>query len=165
MARGGWQTIANDTDAIWNNGLDCIYLEGISLIFFFFLFLFHTPHDVSTFVIWRQDNPRDWKVSELESVRIHFLCQIGKWQNQKVSELESVIIGKCQNWKVSELESVRIGKCQIWKVSELGRVKIWKCQKQPRLGQVRNCSDWKVPETVEIGKCQKLLKLESVRNG
>ena len=49
---------------------------------------------------------RNWKVSELESVRI------GKCQNWKVSELESVRIRKCQNWKVSELESVRIGKCQ-----------------------------------------------------
>ena len=43
-------------------------------------------------------------MSELESVRIHILpilSKIGKWQ-----------IGKCQNWKVSESESVRIGKCQ-----------------------------------------------------
>ena len=55
---------------------------------------------------------QNWKVSELESVRI------GKCQNRKVSELESVRIGKCQNWKVSGLESVRIGKCQNWKVSE-----------------------------------------------
>ena len=53
---------------------------------------------------------------------------VGDW---KVSELESVRIRKCQNpifahfgrnWKVSELESVRIGKCQNWKVSELGQV-------------------------------------------
>ena len=44
---------------------------------------------------------RDWKVSELESVRMHFS-----------SKLESVTIGKCRNWKVSELESIRIGKCQ-----------------------------------------------------
>ena len=44
---------------------------------------------------------RDWKVSELESVIIHFYAK-----------LESVRIGKCQNWKVSESESVRIGKCQ-----------------------------------------------------
>ena len=36
-------------------------------------------------------NSRDWKVSELESVRMHFS-----------SKLESVRIGKCQNWKVSE---------------------------------------------------------------
>ena len=50
---------------------------------------------------------RDWKVSELESVRMHFS-----------SKLESVRIGKCQNWKVSKLESVRFGKCQNWKVSE-----------------------------------------------
>ena len=53
---------------------------------------------------------------ELESVRIGkcqnaFFFKIGKCQNRKVSELESVRIGKCQNWKVSELESVRIGKC------------------------------------------------------
>ena len=44
----------------------------------------------------------------LESVRIHFLPileEIGKCQNWKVSELESVRIGKSQNWKVSELES------------------------------------------------------------
>ena len=51
---------------------------------------------------------RDWKVS---------VCIF--LQNWKVSELESVRIGKCQNWKVSELESVRIGKCQNRKVSEL----------------------------------------------
>ena len=56
---------------------------------------------------------RDWKVSELESVRMHFS-----------SKLESVRIGKCQNWKVSESESVRIGKCQNWKVSELESVRI-----------------------------------------
>ena len=37
----------------------------------------------------------DWKVSELESVRIHFLPILEE-------------IGKCQNRKVSELESVRI---------------------------------------------------------
>ena len=66
-------------------------------------------------------DPGDWEVSELESVRIQFLPilkEIGKCQNRKVSELESVRIGKCQNWKVSELESVRIGKCQNRKVSE-----------------------------------------------
>ena len=38
-------------------------------------------------------------MSELESVRIHFLPILDE-------------IGKCQNWKVSELESVRIGICQ-----------------------------------------------------
>ena len=58
---------------------------------------------------------RDWKVSELESVRMLFS-----------SKLESVRIGKCQNWKVSELESVRIGKCQNWKVSELESVRIFR---------------------------------------
>ena len=63
-------------------------------------------------MIWR-----DWKVSELESVRIHFYAK-----------LESARIGKCQSWKVSEEESVRIDK--NWKVSELE--------------SVRNCSDWKV---------------------
>ena len=42
----------------------------------------------------------------LESVRIQFLLIFGK--NWKVSELESVRIGKCQNWEVSELGSVRI---------------------------------------------------------
>ena len=46
----------------------------------------------------------DWKVPELESVRIQFLPVLEE-------------IGKCQNWKVSELESVRIGKCHNWKVS------------------------------------------------
>ena len=76
---------------------------------------------------------RDWKVSELESVRMHFSSKlesvrIGKCQNWKVSELESVRIGKCQNRKVSELESVRIGKCQNRKVSELESVRIGKCQ-------------------------------------
>ena len=85
---------------------------------------------------------RDWKVSELESVRMHFSSKlesvrIGKCQNWKVSEsesvrilkvseLESVRIGKCQNWKVSELESVRIGNCQNWKVSESESVRIGK---------------------------------------
>ena len=39
----------------------------------------------------------DWKVSELESVIIHFLPILTK-------------IGKCRNWKVTESESVRIGK-------------------------------------------------------
>ena len=64
-------------------------------------------------------------MSELESVRIQFLPvleEIGKCQNWKVSESESVRTGKCQNWKVSELESVRIGKCQNWKVSEFFEV-------------------------------------------
>ena len=51
---------------------------------------------------------------------------MGKCQNWKVSELESVIIGKCQNWKVSELESVIIGNCQNWKVSELESVRIFR---------------------------------------
>ena len=107
--------------------------------------------------------PGDWKVSELESVRINFLpilSKIGKCQNWKVSELESV--RNCSVWKVSELESVRtcldwkvsetveIGKCQNWKVSEIAQ--IGKCQKQLRL------------ESVSIGKCQKLLRLERVRN-
>ena len=62
-------------------------------------------------------NPGHWKVSELESVRIQFLPiseEIGKCQNRKVSELESVRIGKCQNWKVSESESVRMGKCGFY---------------------------------------------------
>ena len=43
---------------------------------------------------------QNWKVSE--SIFAHF------GRNWKVSELESVRIGKCQNMKVSELESVRI---------------------------------------------------------
>ena len=63
-------------------------------------------------------------MSELESVRIHFLpilSKIGKCQNWKVSELESVRIGKCQNRKVSELESVR--NCSVWKVSDLESVR------------------------------------------
>ena len=63
-------------------------------------------------------------MSELESVRIRFLpilSKIGKCQNRKASELESVRIGKCQNWKVSELESVRT--CLDWKVSELESVR------------------------------------------
>ena len=65
----------------------------------------------------------------MESIRIHFLPnleEIGKCQNWKVSESESVRIGKGQNWKVSELESVRIGKCQNWKVSELESVRIFR---------------------------------------
>ena len=40
---------------------------------------------------------------------------------------------------------------------------IGKCQKLVRLESVRNCSDWKVSETALTGKCQKLLRLESVR--
>ena len=64
-------------------------------------------------------------MSELESVRIQFspiLKEIGKCQNWKVSESESVInpvfahFGR--NWKVSELESVRIRNCRNWKVPE-----------------------------------------------
>ena len=65
----------------------------------------------------------------MENVRIQFLPvleEIGKCQNWKVSESESVRIGKCQNWKVSELESVRIGKCQNRKVSELESVRIFR---------------------------------------
>ena len=54
--------------------------------------------------------------------------ETGKCQNWKVSELESVRIGKCQNWKVPELESVGIGKCLNWKMSELESVGIGKCQ-------------------------------------
>ena len=65
----------------------------------------------------------------MESVKIQFLpilIEIGKCQNWKVSELESVRIGKCQNWKVSESGSVRIGRCQNWKVSELESVRIFR---------------------------------------
>ena len=51
---------------------------------------------------------------------------IGKCQNWKVSESESVRIGKCLNCKVSESESVRIRKCQNWKVSELESVRIFR---------------------------------------
>ena len=52
---------------------------------------------------------RDWKVSELESeCQNAFFFKIGKGQNRKMSELETVRIGKCQNWEVSKLESVRI---------------------------------------------------------
>ena len=47
---------------------------------------------------------RDWKVSELESVRMHFSLK-----------LESVRIGKCQNWKVSEFsDSLNIGENDAW---------------------------------------------------
>ena len=53
-----------------------------------------------------------------------FFAHFGR--NWKVSELERVRIGKCQNWKVSELESVRIGKCQNRKVSELESVRIFR---------------------------------------
>ena len=52
-------------------------------------------------------------MSELESVRIHFFAHFE--QNWKVSELESVRI------RVSELESVRT--CFDWKVSELESVR------------------------------------------
>ena len=50
-------------------------------------------------------------LSELECVRIRSLPlfeEIGNCQNWKVSELENVRVGKCQNWKLSESESVRI---------------------------------------------------------
>ena len=77
--------------------------------------------------------------------------------NWKVSQSESAIIGKCQNWKVPELESVRIGKCQNWKVSELENVITGKCFFSTE-------GDWKLSETAEIGKCQKLFRLECVRN-
>ena len=109
----------------------------------------------------------DWKVSELESARIHFLpilSKIGKCQNWKVSESESVRIGKCQNRKVSESESVRIGKCQ--KLLSLESVRIGKCQNLLGLESVRigKCQKRLILESVRIGKCQKLLRLERVRN-
>ena len=63
---------------------------------------------------------RDWKVSELESVRI------GKCQNAFFFKF-----GICQNWKVSELQSVRIAKFQNWKVSELVSVRIFWSSKIP----------------------------------
>ena len=78
---------------------------------------------------------RDWKVSELESVRIHFYAK-----------LKSVRIRKCQNLKVSESVCVRIVICQ-------------NCGK---LESVRIHQVWKVSETAQIGKCQKLFRLESV---
>ena len=56
----------------------------------------------------------------------HYSGQSKLERDWKVSELESVRIGKCQNWKVSELESVRIGKCQNWTVPELESVKVKK---------------------------------------
>ena len=55
---------------------------------------------------WKFQN---WKVSELEIVRIR------KGQNGNVTELKSVRVRNCQNWNVSEWESVRIRKCQNWK--------------------------------------------------
>ena len=76
-------------------------------------------------------------MSELESVRIHFLPILSK-------------IEECQNWKVSESESVRFGNCQ--KLLSLESVRIGKCQNLLGL------------ESVRIGKCQKLLILESIRN-
>ena len=42
---------------------------------------------------------QNWKVSE------SIFARFGR--NWKMSEVESVRIGKCQNWKVSELESVK----------------------------------------------------------
>ena len=82
--------------------------------------------------------------------------------------------GKCQNWnvsesiflpnwKVSESQSVRIAKSQNRKVSGLESVRIGKCRKLLRLEIARNCSGLKVSEIAQIGKCQKLLRLESVR--
>ena len=78
---------------------------------------------------WGIGKCQNWKVSELESVRIQFLPilkEIGKCQNWKVSESESARIGKFQNWEVSESESVRIGKGQNRKVSELESVRIFR---------------------------------------
>ena len=54
---------------------------------------------------------------------------------------------------MSELERVRIGKGQNWKVSETAEIV-----------SVRICSNGKMSETARIGKCQKLIKMESVRN-
>ena len=68
-----------------------------------------------------------------------------------MSELNSARVH--QVWKVSEMESVRNGECQklLWlQVSE------WE--------SVRICWGWKVSETALIGKCQRRLRLESVRN-
>ena len=58
-------------------------------------------------------------MSELENVRMHCSSKFVMCQNWKVSELESVRIGKCHNWKVSELDGVRIGKGENSKVSTL----------------------------------------------
>ena len=54
----------------------------------------------------------DLKVSELESVRIHFLPTLSK-------------IGKCQGRKVAKSESVRNGKYQNWRVSETAQFGKW----------------------------------------
>ena len=50
---------------------------------------------------------------------------------------------------------------QNWKVSEIAQ--IGKCQKLLRLESVRNSLDWSVSEIAEIGMCPKLLRLESAR--
>ena len=111
--------------------------------------------------------------SILDSIHPHSEWGIGKCQNLKVSELESVRnhflsileeIGKCQNWKVSE--SIF---CPFWK--KLESVRIGKCQKPflPILEEIGKCQNWKLSEleSVRIRKCQnrKVSELESVRIG
>ena len=110
----------------------------------------------------------------MEKCQNSFLCRVGKCPNRTVSELESVGIGKCQNGKVSALESVwnaenkkfseffQSGKSETaW----IAKCQKWKCQKMLRLEIVRNSSDWKESEFAQIGKCLKLLRLWSVRVG
>ena len=60
-----------------------------------------TGYLLGFFLLIQQSRKKSVKLGGLESVRIHFLPILEE-------------IGKCQNWKVSELESVRIGKCQNW---------------------------------------------------
>ena len=97
------------------------------------------------FTGWLETATSSTKNGRLESVRI------GKCQNRRVSELESV--RNCSVWKVSELECVRT--CLDWKVSEL---------EVSELVEIGKCQNWKVSEIAQIGKCQKQLSLESVRN-
>ena len=71
----------------------------------------------------------EWNLSELEFVRIRSLPLfegIGNCQNWKMSELEIVRIGNCQNRKLSESEIVRIGISQYWKMSDLEIIRILK---------------------------------------
>ena len=115
--------------------------------------------------------PRNWWINKLNQ-RIKVAqnpkspCKIlsGKGQNWKVSEMESVRIGKCQNWKVSELERVRIRKCQNWKVSEYTFLQSRKVSESEsvRIGKGQN---WigSEPESIWIGR--KMSELEKVRIG
>ena len=100
--------------------LDLFFLSSFSVLFYPGLGssedeVFSTPPPPLPLFGWK-----DWKVSELESVRID------KCQNWKVSELESVKIEKFQNQDVSESEFISARMCPFQKVSELKSLEIKK---------------------------------------